>query len=57
VLFFLRKSLDEKSATDLAIDMIKETSRSLVLVPDDKLATFKNKFPQNSGYKVLRHLK
>lgn len=52
--FFLERSLDEKSATDLAIDMIKETSRSLVLVPDDKLAaTFKNKFPQNSGYKVF----
>jgi len=33
------RSLDEKSATDLAIDMIKETSRSLVLVPNDA-ATF-----------------
>jgi len=42
VILLSERSLDEKSATDLAIDMIKETSRSLVLVPNDKLATFKN---------------
>jgi hypothetical protein len=52
--FFPERSLDEKSATNLAVDMIKETPRSLVLVPDDKVAaTFKKRFPQESGYKIF----
>lgn len=51
---FPERCLDEESALNLAINIIKTTPRSLVLVPDERTATeFKTKILQKIGYKIF----
>ncbi len=52
--FFPERCLDEEEALNLAINMMKATPRSLVLVPDERTATgFKDKIPKGTGYKIF----
>ncbi|MUG98707.1 DEAD/DEAH box helicase [Scytonema sp. UIC 10036] len=51
---FPERCLDEEEALNLAINMMKATPRSLVLVPDERTAIeFKNKIPKETGYKIF----
>ena len=52
--FFPECNLDQESSIKLAIDMTHKVSRSLVLVPDDKVITqFKENIPKESEYKIF----
>jgi len=52
--FFPECSIDQKSSIKLAVDMTQKVSRSLVLVPDDRVITqFKANIPKESKYKIF----
>jgi hypothetical protein len=52
--FFPECSLDQESSIKLTVDMTHRVSRSLVLVPDDKVITqFKENIPKESEYKIF----
>jgi Rad3-related DNA helicase len=51
---FPERCLDEEPALNLAIDMMRKTPRSLVLVPNEHTATeFKDKIPKETGYEIF----